>query len=95
MSRRGIAVTVAIIALLVMDAYGENIRQKLAPHLHHWDDSVVFGIDKLARDIGWRPRHSFRETVEKTYEWFTREQIAEQVTFDFTFEDELLEHCKE
>jgi nucleoside-diphosphate-sugar epimerase len=72
-----------------------NLVQKLAPHLHHWDDSVVFGVDKLARDVGWRPRHSFRKTVEKTYEWFTREQIAERVTFDFTFEDELLVHCKE
>ena len=70
-----------------------NVVQKLAPHLHHWDDSVVFGIDKLARDVGWRPRRTFRETVEKTYEWFTREQIANRVTFDFAFEDELLAHA--
>jgi nucleoside-diphosphate-sugar epimerase len=70
-----------------------NLVQKLAPHLHRWDDSVVFGIDKLTRDVGWRPRRSFRETVEKTYEWFTREGIAERVEFDFTFEDELLAHA--
>ncbi len=69
-----------------------NLVQKLAPHLHHWDESVVFGIDKLARDVGWRPRRTFRETVEKTYEWFTREGIADRVAFDFTFEDELLSH---
>jgi nucleoside-diphosphate-sugar epimerase len=67
-----------------------NLVQKLAPHLHHWDDSVLFGIDKLARDVGWRPRRTLRETVEKTYEWFTREQIADRVAFDFAFEDELL-----
>ena len=72
-----------------------NLVQKLAPHLHHWDDSVVFGIDKLARDVGWRPRRTFRETVEKTYEWFTREGIADRVTFDFTFEDELLSNTGE
>jgi nucleoside-diphosphate-sugar epimerase len=72
-----------------------NLVQKLAPHLHHWDDSVVFGIDKLARDIGWRPRHRFRETVERTYEWFTREGVADRVAFDFTFEDELLAHAGE
>ena len=72
-----------------------NVVQKLAPHLHHWDDSVVFGIEKLARDVGWRPRRTFRETVERTYEWFTRERIAEQVAFDFGFEDELLGHGKE
>jgi len=70
-----------------------NLVQKLAPHLHHWDDSVLFGIDKLARDVGWRPRRTFRETVEKTYEWFTREQIADHVAFDFAFEDELLAHA--
>jgi nucleoside-diphosphate-sugar epimerase len=70
-----------------------NLVQKLAPHLHHWDDSVLFGIDKLARDVGWRPRRTFRETVEKSYEWFTREQIADRVAFDFAFEDELLAHA--
>ena len=53
------------------------------------------GTDKLARDVGWRPRRTFRETVERTYEWFTRERIAEQVAFDFAFEDELLGHCEE
>jgi nucleoside-diphosphate-sugar epimerase len=67
-----------------------NLVQKLAPHLHSWDDSVVFGIEKLARDVGWRPNRSFRDTVEKSYEWFTRERIAEHVAFDFAFEDELL-----
>ncbi len=70
-----------------------NVVQKLSPHLHHWDDTVVFGIDKLARDVGWRPRRTFRDTVEKTYDWFTREQIADNVTFDFAFEDELLAHA--
>jgi nucleoside-diphosphate-sugar epimerase len=68
-----------------------NLVQKIAPHLHHWDDSVVFGIDKLARDVGWRPRRTLRDTVERTYEWFTREQLADRVPFDFAFEDELLE----
>jgi nucleoside-diphosphate-sugar epimerase len=71
-----------------------NLVQKLAPHLHRWDDSVLFGIDKLARDVGWRPRRTFRETVEKTYDWFTREGIADRVTFDFAFEDELFEHAR-
>jgi nucleoside-diphosphate-sugar epimerase len=72
-----------------------NIVQKLAPHLHDWDDSVLFGIDKLARDVGWRPRRTFRETVARTYEWFTRERIADTVVFDFAFEDELLAHADE
>jgi nucleoside-diphosphate-sugar epimerase len=72
-----------------------NLVQKLAPHLHRWDDNVVFGIDKLARDVGWRPRHTFRETVARTYEWFQGEGIADRVEFDFTFEDELLRHTGE
>ena len=70
-----------------------SLVQKLAPHLHHWDDSVVFGIDKLVRDVGWRPRRSFSETVAKTYEWFTHEEIAASVAFDFGFEDELARHA--
>jgi nucleoside-diphosphate-sugar epimerase len=69
-----------------------NVVQKLAPHLHHWDDSVVFGIDKLARHVGWRPRHTFRDTVTRTYEWFQREDLLHRVDFDFAFEDELLGH---
>jgi hypothetical protein len=36
-----------------------------------------------------------RDTVARTYEWFARERIADQVTFDFGFEDELLQHSKE
>ena len=56
---------------------------------------AIFGIDKLARDVGWRPRRTLRDTVERTYEWFTNEGIADTVAFDFAFEDELLAHCKE
>jgi nucleoside-diphosphate-sugar epimerase len=70
-----------------------NLVQKLAPHLHHWDDSVVFGIDKLARDIGWRPRRTFRDAVARAYEWFQREDLVNRVDFDFAFEDELLAHA--
>jgi nucleoside-diphosphate-sugar epimerase len=68
-----------------------NLVQKLAPHLHRWDDSVVFGIDKLACAVGWRPRRAFRETVRRTYEWFEREGLADRLEFDFAFEDDLVE----
>lgn len=71
-----------------------NLVQKLAPHLHHWDDSVVFGVDKLARDVGWRPRRTLRDTVARTYEWFVSEDLVNRVDFDFTFEAELFNYCR-
>jgi len=78
---------------------GDNARQKyqlatlvqrLAPHLHRWDRSVVFGIDRLRRDIGWQPEYTFASMVEQTFEWFMREGLDKSLTFDFTAEDQIL-----
>jgi nucleoside-diphosphate-sugar epimerase len=67
-----------------------TIIQRLAPHLHRWDRSVVFGIDRLRRDIGWEPEYTFASMVEQTFEWFRREGLDRSLTFDFTAEDQIL-----
>ncbi len=71
-----------------------NLVQKAQPNLHRWNASVLLGIDKLARDVGWRPAFSFPDAVAHTFEWFQREGRARAATFDYTFEDELLRRCQ-
>jgi nucleoside-diphosphate-sugar epimerase len=67
--------------------------QKAQPNLHRWNQSLVLSTDKLARDIGWRPRHNFRQAVERTFEWFAQQQQrdATEFDFDFSFEDSILD----
>jgi nucleoside-diphosphate-sugar epimerase len=67
-----------------------TIIQRLAPHLHRWDRSIVFGVDRLRRDIGWEPEYTFASMVEQTFEWFRREGLDRSLTFDFTAEDQIL-----
>ncbi len=67
-----------------------TLIEKAQPNLHRWSSGLVLSIDKVARDIGWRPRHSFRQAVEQTFDWFQHDDLANQVRFDFTFEDHIL-----
>ena len=64
--------------------------QRIAPHLHHWNRSVCFGIERLRRDVGWEPEYSFPEAVAQTWEWMQRKGLDRRMEFDFGFEDELL-----
>jgi hypothetical protein len=64
--------------------------QRIAPHLHPWNGSVVFGIDRLRRDVGWEPEWSFPAAVEHTFDWFRREAEAGTRSFDFGWEDDLV-----
>ena len=68
-----------------------TLVQKLQPNLHRWNQSVLFSVDRLKRDLGWAPEYTFQAAVEQTYEWFLREGLHETRDFDFTFEDQLLE----
>ena len=67
-----------------------RIVQRLAPHLHHWNRSVFFGIDRLRRDVGWEPEYTFQGAVEQTWEWMQSEGLHETRDFDFSGEDELI-----
>lgn len=65
--------------------------QRIAPHIHHWNRSVVFGIDRLREDVGWRPEFTFPSAVEHTYAWFRQQGLHETLKFDWGWEDQLLE----
>jgi nucleoside-diphosphate-sugar epimerase len=67
-----------------------TLVQRIAPHLHRWNQSVVFGIDRLRRDIGWEPEYTFESMVQQTYDWFAREGLDRSLTFDFAAEDQVL-----
>jgi nucleoside-diphosphate-sugar epimerase len=66
--------------------------QRLAPNLHHWNESTFFSVDRLWEDVGFRPAYTFDAAVEQTYEWFRREGLAETLEFDFGWEDRLIAH---
>ena len=71
--------------------YLQQMIQRLASYIHRWNESTVFSIERLRRDIGWEPAHTFRSAVEQTYEWYRSEGLFESQPFDWTWEDRLLE----
>ena len=64
--------------------------QQIAPHIHHWDRSALFSVDKLRRHCGWEPQLTFPRSVERTWDWYQSEGLHETQNFDFSFEDELI-----
>ena len=68
----------------------QRIMQRIAPHIHHWNRSVCFSIERLKQDTGWAPEFTFGSAVERTWEWMLREGLDRTLEFDFGFEDELL-----
>ena len=64
--------------------------QRIAPHLHHWNKSVVFGVDRLREDAGWKPEFSFPAAVEHTYAWFRSQGLHESLKCDWSWEDQVL-----
>ena len=68
-----------------------GLIQKLAPNIHHWNDSTFFSVERLREDVGFRPAYTFEAAVEHTYDWFRREKLDESLQFDFSWEDNLLE----
>ncbi len=68
----------------------QRILQRLAPHLHHWNRSVFFSIERLRRDIGWEPEYTFPAAVAQTWEWMQSTGLVRTRDFDFSFEDDLI-----
>ena len=64
--------------------------QRLAPHIHPWNRSVVFSVDRIREDVGWKPEFGFPAAVEHTYEWFRQQGLHETARFDWSWEDQLL-----
>lgn len=72
-----------------------RIIQRIAPNIHHWDRNVIFSIDRLKQDAGWQPEYTFRGAVEQTWEWMQSTGRDESLSFDFTFEDRLIERIEQ
>jgi hypothetical protein len=64
--------------------------QRLAPNLHRWDRTVIFGIGRLRDDVGFVPRHDFTSMVESTYDWYRDEDTEADAKPDWSLEDEIL-----
>ena len=71
-----------------------GLIQRLAPWIHHWNESTFFSVERLWEDIGFRPAYTFAAAVEHTYEWFRRERLDETLEFDFSWEDRLMDHIR-
>lgn len=71
-----------------------TLVQRLAPNIHRWNRSVFFSVEKLQGLTGWQPDHDFAAMVAKTYDWYRAEGLHETQSFDWTFEDQLIEHVK-
>jgi nucleoside-diphosphate-sugar epimerase len=69
----------------------QRIMQRLAPHIHHWNRSVCFGIERLKEDVGWRPEYTFRGAAAQTWRWMRDGGLDKSLSFDFSMEDELLQ----
>lgn len=68
-----------------------TLVEKAQPNLHRWNQNLVLSTEKIGRDVGWRPASTFREAVERTYQWFREEDVLNRSKFDFTFEDSILQ----
>ncbi len=64
--------------------------QRLAPYIHHWNESTIFSIEKLRDHLGFQPHYTFEGAVEQTYDWFLQEGLDKTLEFDFSSEDHLL-----
>ena len=78
----------------IMDESSSETRrpliQRLAPYIHRWDESTVFGIAKLCDHLGYEPFYTFNTAVQQTYEWFMAEGLDKKREYDFSIEDELI-----
>lgn len=69
-----------------------TVNQRLAPNIHRWNRNTFFSVEKLQRLTGWAPEHDLPSMIEHTFDWYQREGIADTVDFDWTFEDQILDH---
>jgi nucleoside-diphosphate-sugar epimerase len=72
----------------------QSLVQRLNPQLHHWNHNTVFSIDRMREDFGFTPDFTFKSAVEHTYEWFRREGLDKVRRYDFSWEDQLIDHIE-
>ena len=62
----------------------------MAPYIHRWDESTIFGIGKLKDHLGYEPFYTFESAVQQTYDWFMSQGLDKQREYDFSGEDEMI-----
>lgn len=67
-----------------------KIIQRSGFHIHPWNANVIYSIERIKQDTGWRPRYSFRGAVQHTFDWYKAQGLDKTQSFDFDFEDQLL-----
>ncbi len=90
MSQSGDSAAATITARGPQNVDVRGLIQRLAPNIHHWNDSTFFSIERLRDDVGFWPAYTFRTGMEQTYDWFRREKLDESLQFDFSWEDNLI-----
>lgn len=80
---------------------GQNLRmkfklatlvQRLAPNIHRWNRSTLFSSQKITDLTGWQAEHDFPSMVQHVWDWYQSEDLQTTQTFDFTFEDQLIDY---
>jgi len=63
----------------------------------HWLEgnhgSMIFSIEKAARDLGWRPNLSLAEGLADSYRWFSTEG-RDRYTYDYAQDDAILQEIE-
>lgn len=67
-----------------------KLIQRSGFNIHHWNRNVIYSVERLKEDTGWRPRYTFTGAVEQTWEWFCQQGLDKTLQCDFAFEDELI-----
>lgn len=66
-----------------------KLIQRSGFNIHPWNANVIYSVERLKADTGWRPRYTFHGAVQQTFEWFLQQGLDKTLRFDFGFEDEL------
>ncbi len=73
----------------------QRLMQRIAPHIHGWNNSVWFSIDELRKDADWTPEFTFESAVEQTWKWMRESGLDRSREFDFGFEDDLIARIRD
>lgn len=72
-----------------------KLIQRSGFNIHPWNRNVIYSVNRLKEDIGWKPRYTFTGAVEQTFQWYVQNGLDKTSTFDFGFEDQLLAMIEE
>jgi UDP-glucose 4-epimerase len=57
------------IVLMIKEVTGLDLKIKYGPRRPGDADSLYASIDKIKKDLGWKPKYGLREIIESAYKW--------------------------